>query len=101
MTGENMFIFFAYFSDMFTNILLYLYTIYTFIHFALQFFFQYIISLGCHSKRFPFRSTALCVSVLKDLGVTAVLNAAMGDMPDWNYVNTKARLLTHSIPTAK
>ena len=28
--------------------------------------------------------------MLEDLGVTAVLNAAQGEMTDWNYVNTKA-----------
>ncbi len=27
--------------------------------------------------------------MLKKLGVTAVLNAAQGEMTDWNYVNTK------------
>ena len=30
----------------------------------------------------------MCIRLLKDLGVTAVLNAAHGKMSDWNYVNT-------------
>eukprot|EP00092_Neocalanus_flemingeri_P073249 GFUD01090331.1.p1 GENE.GFUD01090331.1~~GFUD01090331.1.p1 ORF type:complete len:248 (-),score=69.56 GFUD01090331.1:182-859(-) len=34
-------------------------------------------------------TTALCTSVLKDLGVTAVLNAAQGDLEGWSVVNTK------------
>ena len=43
-------------------------------------------------QRFPpssFSSTAMCVRLLKEMGVTAVLNAAQGSMSDWNYVNTK------------
>ena len=32
----------------------------------------------------------MCLRVLEGLGVTAVLNAAQGEMTDWNYVNTKA-----------
>ena len=28
--------------------------------------------------------------MLKSFGVTAVLNAAQGEMSDWNYINTKA-----------
>ena len=31
----------------------------------------------------------MCIRILKDLGVTAVVNAAQGSMTDWNYVNTK------------
>lgn len=31
----------------------------------------------------------MCTRVLKELGVTAVLNSAQGTMTDWNYVNTK------------
>lgn len=34
-------------------------------------------------------ATAICIRVLKDLGITAVLNAAQGDMDNWSYVNTK------------
>ena len=34
-------------------------------------------------------TTALCIRLLKELGVTAVLNAAQGTMSDWNYVNTR------------
>ena len=41
-----------------------------------------------------YRSTALCIGQLRDLGVTAVLNAAQGSMSDWNYVNTKAPYYT-------
>ena len=37
-----------------------------------------------------YRSTALCIGHLREMGVTAVLNAAQGSMTDWNYVNTKA-----------
>lgn len=37
-----------------------------------------------------YRSTALCIRILKDLGITAVVNCAQGEMTDWNYVNTKA-----------
>ena len=41
-------------------------------------------------KWFFFSScTALCISQLRSMGVTAVLNAAQGSMTDWNYVNTK------------
>ena len=39
---------------------------------------------------FFYRSTALCIGHLREMGVTAVLNAAQGSMTDWNYVNTKA-----------
>jgi len=35
-------------------------------------------------------STALCIGQLREMGVTAVLNAAQGSMADWSYVNTKA-----------
>ncbi len=34
--------------------------------------------------------------VLRDLGVTAVLNAAQGAMTDWNYVNTKESYYAHA-----
>ena len=37
-----------------------------------------------------YRSTALCIGHLREMGVTAVLNAAQGSMTDWSYVNTKA-----------
>ena len=37
-----------------------------------------------------YRSTALSIKLLKSFGVTAVLNAAQGEMSDWNYINTKA-----------
>ena len=37
-----------------------------------------------------YRSTALCIGQLREMGVTAVLNAAQGSMADWSYVNTKA-----------
>ena len=30
----------------------------------------------------------VCCRVLKELGVTAVLNAAHGSMEDWDYVKT-------------
>ena len=32
----------------------------------------------------------MCIRLLKEMGITAVLNAAQGSMTDWNYVNTKA-----------
>ncbi|XP_059090927.1 dual specificity protein phosphatase 3-like [Tigriopus californicus] len=35
-------------------------------------------------------STAMCIHILKDLGIGAVLNTAQGNMTDWSYVNTKA-----------
>ena len=38
---------------------------------------------------FSFSTTALCIGILRDLGVTAVLNAAQGTMSEWNYVNTR------------
>lgn len=34
-------------------------------------------------------ATALCIGLLKEMGVTGVVNAAQGVMCDWNYVNTK------------
>ena len=36
-----------------------------------------------------YRSTALCTSILVEMGVTAVLNAAQGTVAGWSYVNTK------------
>ena len=32
----------------------------------------------------------MCLNMLRAYGVTAVLNAAQGEMSDWNYINTKA-----------
>ncbi|TRY71164.1 hypothetical protein TCAL_15050 [Tigriopus californicus] len=32
----------------------------------------------------------MCIHILKDLGIGAVLNTAQGNMTDWSYVNTKA-----------
>ena len=40
-------------------------------------------------RPFPFRPTAMCIRILRQLGITAVLNAAQGHMGDWNYVNTR------------
>ena len=48
------------------------------------YFLKYIILMYAF-----FRCTALCTGVLREMGVTAVLNAAQGSMTDWNYVNTK------------
>ena len=35
------------------------------------------------------RCSALCIKILRELGITAVLNTAQGSMSDWNYVNTR------------
>nr|ACO12153.1 Dual specificity protein phosphatase 3 [Lepeophtheirus salmonis] len=40
--------------------------------------------------------TAMCIKVLKELNITAVLNASQGTMSDWNYVNTKASYYVNS-----
>ena len=43
---------------------------------------------------FLFRSTALCTGLLREMGITGVLNAAQGSMTDWSYVNTKETYYT-------
>lgn len=45
---------------------------------------------------FFFSTTALCISLLRDLGVTAVVNAAQGSMTGWNYVNTRQSYYTNT-----
>lgn len=43
-------------------------------------------------------TTALCTGILRGLGVTAVLNAAQGNLEGWSMVNTKASFYKpHSI----